>query len=119
MLKSDGNFNHTWVTPEPYDEEKEQEYLKQYNNDPDVLATIEQQQGIKWSKAVEQDNKGRFLYVTYDDPALWSNQCKTKCIDENKNYCTNSAFNGGICCDENEVCSRPIYCSFDNKRAPR
>ena len=23
ILKADGNFNHTWLTPEPYDEEKE------------------------------------------------------------------------------------------------
>ena len=47
-----------------------------------------------------------------------SNQCKNLCINEGKNFCTNSAFNGGYCCESAEVCPRAIYCSYDNPKAP-
>lgn len=47
-----------------------------------------------------------------------SNLCKLSCIDAGKTFCTNSAFNGGRCCEANEACYRPIYCSTDNPKAP-
>lgn len=47
-----------------------------------------------------------------------SNKCKDLCVDSNKNYCANSNFSGGFCCDLLENCPRSDLCSEDNPRAP-
>jgi|DEB0MinimDraft_12_1074336.scaffolds.fasta_scaffold15471_3 hypothetical protein len=48
-----------------------------------------------------------------------SNKCKALCIDENKNYCANSNFSGGYCCELDEsTCPRADICSEDNAGAP-
>ena len=60
----------------------------------------------------------RSLYETYNDPGSMSNRCKSKCVEENKNFCPNSNYSGGYCCDDGENCPRADVCSNDNPRAP-
>jgi len=47
-----------------------------------------------------------------------SNKCKNLCIDSGKNFCPNSNFSGGYCCEKDESCPRVGPCSEDNPNAP-
>ena len=47
-----------------------------------------------------------------------SNKCKTLCIDEGMNFCSNSNYSGGYCCKADETCPKVHICSLDNPRAP-
>ena len=47
-----------------------------------------------------------------------SNRCKKKCVDEFKNFCPVSNYQGGYCCDKKETCPKSNICSYDNPRAP-
>lgn len=68
---------------------------------------------------VPQSKGGRSLYEIYDRADMWSNWCKTKCLDEEKIYCANGDMTNGYCCDVYEPCPRESYCSNDNPRAPK
>ena len=46
------------------------------------------------------------------------NMCKKECIDKGKNFCANSNWSAGYCCDKSESCPRSSVCSNDNPRAP-
>jgi hypothetical protein len=47
-----------------------------------------------------------------------SNKCKSTCIDDQKNFCPVSNYQGGYCCGLEESCPRTNICSQDNPRAP-
>ena len=65
------------------------------------------------------NSSGRQLWEQYTDPGTMSNKCKALCIDENKNFCANSNFSGGYCCEFTEIgCPRADLCSEDNPKAP-
>jgi hypothetical protein len=59
--------------------------------------------------------------TTWNHPITRSNTCKSKCIDEGKNYCVNANRTGGYCCDEFTNCApwKKTICSEDNPRAPK
>jgi len=66
----------------------------------------------------QADSVDRRLYATYNDPITMGNNCKKLCVDKGKNFCANSAFTGGYCCDADEKCPRADLCSLDNPKAP-
>lgn len=66
-----------------------------------------------------KEPEGRHLYETYNDPNSMSNKCAVSCIDLQRNFCPNSEFTGGYCCDkEDSNCPKASICSLDNPRAP-
>lgn len=48
-----------------------------------------------------------------------SNYCKTKCIDQDKIFCTNTDMTNGVCYETKEDPKRLKYCSNDNPSAPK
>jgi hypothetical protein len=62
----------------------------------------------------------RHLYETYNNPTSMSNKCNIDCISDSFNFCPNSSYSGGYCCDPTDPveCPRANICSEDNPRAP-
>lgn len=108
-------MDHKWVQAYDDDEVDNTEQI----TDPEKLREFEALEGVHFTKAAEQSLQKRQLYTLMNDENTKSNFCKLKCIDEQKNFCVNSAFNGGRCCEPDETCQRSIWCSYDNKKAPR
>ena len=97
-LKSDGNFNHTWIdSSEPSGDFEE--YEIEYKIEP------------------------RFLSEDYIESGSKSNRCKNDCIDEGGTFCLNIFYTGGTCYEAKErfetMRSTYSYCSDENKKAPK
>lgn len=106
-LKKGGNFNHRWISVASMNESQQYDFSRQ--NLDRLYPTLEDR----------ASTSGRFLWEEYTNDDLKSNFCKTKCIDEEKVFCSNTALTSGKCYEPQETPVRENYCSSDNPSSPK